>query len=73
MSKTQYWVCPKATCDSFLVFDDPYLPCAKHGQMIRDNEMSWRKKLWRLGRRIYWRANAWLRSKLAKGINGGSL
>lgn len=43
--KTKYWACPKMTCDNFLLFAEaPYMPCAKHGEMIRDNEISLQKR-----------------------------
>lgn len=50
MSKTQkaeYWVCPKMTCGNFLLFDKPYLPCAVHGEMIRDSEISLQKRFYK--------------------------
>lgn len=49
--QTHYWVCPKMTCWSMLIFDDPYLPCAKHGDMVRDNEISIQKRVYQ----ILWR------------------
>lgn len=55
MSKTpfeSFWVCPKMRCGSMLIFDSPHLPCAKHGAMVRTEDMPRKKRAYRAYRRL---------------------
>lgn len=47
------WECPKMTCYAFMVDEQPYLPCARHGLlMIERHDFSFRKRGYQATRRL---------------------
>lgn len=47
-----YWECPKMRCHSMLIFDTPFLPCAKHGDMVRSEDIPRKKRAYKAYRRL---------------------